>query len=65
MYLEKLNEAEETQNNTTPTMEEDPSVITVTDKNGNTDLMKTEQIENTNHIPITNQLQENHQGSKP
>ena len=33
MYLEKLNESEETQHNTTPTTEEDPNVITVTDKN--------------------------------
>ena len=47
MYLEKLNESEETQNNATPTREEDPNVITVPDKNGNTDLLKIEQIENT------------------
>ena len=48
MHLEKLNESEEIQNNTTPTTEEDPNVITVTDKIGNTDLIKNEQIENTN-----------------
>ena len=38
MYLEKPNESEEKQNNTNPTTEEDPNVITVTDKNGNTNL---------------------------
>ena len=48
MHLEKLNESEEIQNKTTPTTEEDPNVITVTHKNGYTDLIKTEQIENTN-----------------
>ena len=48
MHLEKPNESEEIQNNTTPTTEEDPNVITVPDKNGNTDLLKKEQIENTN-----------------
>ena len=47
MYLEKLNESEETQHNKTPTTEEDPNVITVTAKNGKTDLIKIEQIENT------------------
>ena len=48
MYLEKLNESEETQRITTPTTKEDPNVMTVTDKNGNTDVIKIEQIENTN-----------------
>ena len=48
MYLEKMNEAEQVQQNITPTTEDDPKTITVTDKNGNADLIKIEQIENTN-----------------
>ena len=48
MYLELLNESEETRYNTIPTTKEDPNVITVTNKNGNTDSIKIEQIENTN-----------------
>ena len=48
MYLEKLNESGEIQNNATPTSEEDPNVITLTDKNVKIDLTKIEQIENTN-----------------
>ena len=48
MYLEKVNEPEEIQQNTTPTTEDDPNIITVTDKNGNTGLKKIEQMEITN-----------------
>ena len=48
MSLEKLNESKERQNTTTPTTEKDPNVITITDRNGNTNLIKIEQIENTN-----------------
>ena len=46
MYLEKTNEPEEIQQNITPTTEDDPNIITVTDKNGSTDLMRIEQLEN-------------------
>ena len=39
MFLENLTETGDI-NNVTPKTEEDPNVITVTDKNGNTDLIK-------------------------
>ena len=48
LYLEKMNEPENIQQNITLTTENDPNVITVTDKNSNTDLIRTERIENTN-----------------
>ena len=47
MCLENLTETGDI-NNVTPKTEEDPDVITVTDKNGNTDLIKIEKIEYTN-----------------
>ena len=50
MYLEKMNEPEDIQQTkeNKQTTEDHPNAITVTDKNGDTDLIKTEQIENTN-----------------
>ena len=47
MYLESLNETGDI-NNATPPTKEDPNVITVTEKNCKTDLIKIEQIEHTN-----------------
>ena len=40
LYLEKLNESEDTQHSITTTIEEHPNVTTVTDEKGNTDLIE-------------------------
>ena len=48
MYLEKLNETDDIQQDITPTAEDDPIAITVTDRYSNTDLIKIDQKENTN-----------------